>query len=459
MKRFVLTGVVLALLALQASGADSAQLKSTVDATRSALCIVRCQMNPQAGGGSVAGIGLCIDKSGLIMTSALNPRMPVDGIASLELLLPGNTRRTLPAELVGIDPLSGLSFVRAQAAHDWDVVQFHAKSNLTIGDEVISVGLAMDDPALPVTAGLAYVSSIRYQPAKHIYVTGGRLSGQGSVVFDAQGRAVGLVASQPFVAYQAVIQRRQVNLPMRNDQAGLRFLPVEEFVSTLQNIPRGGKARRLPWIGVGRFSPIPEELAQAKGVGDRPAVMIDQVIAGEIGDKAGLKDRDIVVAFNGKALAPFASPQLVSANFARELLSLPINQAVTLGVLRGGQVQTVQVTLAPMPTLPTEARRIVQQQLGLMAREQVMLDKMTAESSVPLADGLIVQAVQPGSLAQQGGLMVGDVILSINNRAVQTVEQAKQLIDAALSANPPRDIRMAVQRGENTETLMIRPSN
>jgi S1-C subfamily serine protease len=458
MKRFALIAVLIVAMALPALAADSQEVKASVAKSHKALCVVRCQITPQAGGGVIAGLGVCIDKSGLIMTTALNPRMRVESIVKLDLFLPGNTKTTVSANLIGIDPLSGLAFVQAKTPHDWDVVQFHAKSNLTVGDEVISVGLAIDDPALPVTAGLAYVASIRYQPAKQIYVTGGTLSGPGSVVFDASGRAIGLVTNQPFVPYQAIIQQRQINLPMRNDQAGLRFLPVEEFVSTLQNIPRGGKVRRLPWVGVGRFSPVPEELAEAKNVGDRPAVMIDQVITGEIGDKAGLKDRDIIVAFNGKPLTPFASPQLVSASFARELLSLPIGQAVSFGVLRGGKIETVQVTLAPMPTLPTEAKRIVQQKLGLLAREQVMLDKMTADSAAPLADGLIVQAVQPNSPAQVAGLMPDDVILAINNRAVQTVAQAKQLFDTALSANPPQPIRIAVQRGENTETLTIQPA-
>jgi serine protease Do len=111
-----------------------------------------------------------------------------------------------------------------------------------------------------------------------------------------------------------------------------------------------------------------------------------------------------------------------------------------------------------MPTLPTEAKRIVQQQLGFVAREQVMLDKMTADPATPLADGLIVQAIQPGSPAQKAGLMNDDVIMAINNRAVSTGAQAKQIIDTALSANPPQALRVTVQRGENTETLTIQPS-
>jgi S1-C subfamily serine protease len=68
---------------------------------------------------------------------------------------------------------------------------------------------------------------------------------------------------------------------------------------------------------------------------------------------------------------------------------------------------------------------------------------------------MVVLAVGENTPAERAGLKNGDVVRRVNGKAVTSAEQTKQAIDQALSNNPPLDLRLVVQRGEDTVNLVI----
>jgi serine protease Do len=454
MKKMCAAWMTLLCLSSAGLGADpQTLLKGVSHRASGALVQVRCQIKEEIESRTVAGVGICIEKSGLFVTMGLDARIRPDTITKLEVVLPGAEGKSFPAKLLSIDALTGLSFLQVSGAHKWSVVSFQGKSNLSVGDPVVSIGLQLNDPALTPTAGLAYVADKRRTPAWRVSVTGGTLSPVGSVVFNAAGQAIGLVGGQPFQRCQTLSQRGAVSLPLRAEDRTVAFIPVEEFAYVLSNIPQDGKVRRLPWIGVGRFMPVSKDLAEAKGVGT-PAVMIDQIIPGRAADKAGLKNRDIIVGFNGSPLEKLASPSLVSENFVRNLMRSSGNQ-VTLTVLSGGKTRTVTLPLEPLPKLANEAKRDFHRSIGLLVREKVLLDRYLDKTPAAEADGVLVVAVARRGPAANAGLQVGDVITVINGRAVNTVDPCREIIDKALSKKPPMDLTLTVLRGSGSEKIVI----
>lgn len=457
MKRLIPGLIVLTLLAGPVSAQDISALLTQVAQNQGSLAGLRAEIQPEAGGdpATLLGTAVCIDKSGLMLTLSFDPRIRPETITQLELILPGAEGETLPAKLLGIDPLTGLSFLQASGNNDWQVVKFQRTSDLKLGDPVVSMGLMLTDPALSPMLGAGFVGNIRRTPAWQIGVTGGQLSMMGSVVFNTQGRAIGLVGQQPYMRYQTVSRRGTMNMPLRSEDLTTAFMPVEEFIYVFNSIPNDGTVRRLPWIGVGRFSPVPDALAEAKGL-TQPAVMIDQVIPGHAADKAGLKNRDIILGIDGSGVEQLATPDLTAANFRRNLLRKSAGQEISLDVLSGGQSRTVQLKLTPMPKLPNEAPRVFHRQLGMMLREKVMLDKFLDDSASAGADGMLVMGVGQNTPAGRAGLKQGDVVVMINGKPVQTAQQAAEIIDGALKNNPPLDLRLLVQRGENKDNIVIR---
>ena len=456
MKKLPVVFLLLLWTASAALGADSQELLRTVAEKYSgALCLVRCESKQESGQRSMAGIGICIDGSGLIMTSGIDPRIRVEFISKLEVIVPGDPPKVFQGQLLGIDLVTGFSFIRIQGGHKWSVVTFQSQSGLSLGDQVASVGLSLGDPALPTTLGLGYVSVLQRVPDRLVGVTGGMLSNIGSVVFNNRGEAIGLVSTQPFLRYVTIGPRGAVSMPLKGEDKTFSFRPVEDFVYVLRNIPQDGKVRRPPWIGVGHFSPVERNLAEAKGI-QVPAVMIDQVIPDHVGDKAGLKDRDIIIGMDGRPLEKMSSPRLVVRNFNNRLMRKLVGGDISLTVLDGVQKREVRIKLAPMPMLQSEAKRFYDKTLGFLVREMVMLDRFADRSFSAKVDGLIVLTVVKQSPAFNAGLKQGDIITSINKRSVQTVKGCSDIIKKAFSQTPPLNLALTVQRGESMQKLTIR---
>jgi serine protease Do len=445
------------LLLAASAGAQNTpdMLRQAAEKSEGALVLVRCQVEEQMGKRMMAGLGVCIESSGVFLSLALDPRMDPDTISQLDIIVPGQDPQTVDAELVGIDPITGLSFIRTRETGNYPKLAFQTSSNLSLGDLVISAGLELGDPALPIALGMGYISAKQEVPNTMYSVTGGRLSTVGSVVFDSQGRVIGLITGQPFERYQTTGQRGVTTLPLRNEERATSFTPVEEFVYILSEIPSDGGVRRVPWIGVGNFSPVSEIQAEAMGV-DVPAVMIDKIIHGYAADKAGLKPMDFIIGMNGKPLEDFATPDLVVQNFTRQLLRNNAGQNITLTVLSDGQKRDVQLELEAMPKLPGEALRYFHQNLGMLLRETVMLDQFVSENIPSDAEGLICEAVAQGGPAAQADLQRGDLVTEINGQPVTEVSQVKEIIGNLLSQSPPSDIVLTVRRGEASKNIVIR---
>ncbi len=440
-----------------AVGADSqVLLQGVAKKAVGAFVVVECHVKEETGSQVFRGVGVCIHKSGLFMATGIDTRLRPKTITKLQVILPGAEKTTFDAKLEGIDPLTGLTFLQVSANHSWSAIGFQRKANLSLGSQVVSVGLNLSDPARSPTLGLGYVASFRRVPSRLIRVTGGSLSPAGSVVFDSSGKAVGMVMAQPWQRFETLGRGgRSLNMPLKNEERPISFTPVEEFVYILANRPKGGKVRRFPWIGVGNFSPVPAELAEAKGL-TVPAVKIEQVVQGRSADKAGLKDGDMIIGFNGKPLERLASSGLVNQNLVRTIMRASGEITLTILPAGGGASRTVKVKLEPMPELPAEAKRIFHPALGFMAREKVMLDKFLDKGSAAGVPGLLVLAVRRGTPSALAGLMQGDVIVMLNGRKVTTAAQVKDLLDKALSNKPPLDIVLIVRRGTGTEKVVIR---
>ena len=456
MRKSILCVMAVAMMGSAAFSADlSSMLKATSAKAQTALVAVDYEVN-RAEGESVRlrGVGVCIAKTGLFMTMAINSSIDVKQISNVTVTLPGVDGKKLPATLKGIDALTGVSFLKVDQPFDWSVVMFQGSAAVSAGDPVVSATLSLNNPAIPVQMGAAYVAGSQYLPAHFVQVTGGTLTRPGSVVFNAKGNAIGMVGTQGFVKCQTIAQGRAVQLPIRNDEKTTQFLAAEEFAFVIKDRPADGKVRSLPWIGVGGYQLVPEALAEQKKL-TVPAVMLDEVIPGKLGDRAGLKNRDIVIAMNGKALKKFASPQLVRQYFVQMLLRQNVGKTVTLKVLRAdGATKDISLVLEAMPTLPNAAPREGSRALGLALREKVMLD-MYSKDPTAAVKGMVVMGVGRNSPAARSGLQAGDVVTTINGKAVALASEVKAILEALEKETPRKPISMTVATGAGTKTITM----
>jgi len=460
MKRSILAVLVLLLApawAPPASGQSETTklLADVAKATRNALVTVECSYEENEVKVLLTGMGVCYDAAkGEFMTFAFGGSIKPENIKKLRLILPGHDRKSIEAEFLGIRPEARIGFVRAKEKHNWQAVRFAGQSNLSIGQAVVSAGLMPGDPANSRYFGAAYVAASMRTPGVMHYVTAGRLTCVGSPVFRADGLAVGIVQSQPYMQHQMATNRGPTNVALRAREESAFFTPVEEFVYVLKRIPRQGRVPRLPWIGAQIVS-VGAGQAELIGV-DRPAAQLDQVIPGYPAEKAGLKPGNIIVGFNGKPLERLATPDLVARNLLRQIVRIPSGQTITLTVLRDLKPQDVSLVLTDMPTRPAEAPRYANKALGIILREKVHLDQYLDRSPTARMPGLVVIGVAKREPPIE--LASGDLVTMVNDQPVTTVATFKKLVEESLAADPNRPVVVIMRRGaEGPKAVSIQP--
>jgi S1-C subfamily serine protease len=67
----------------------------------------------------------------------------------------------------------------------------------------------------------------------------------------------------------------------------------------------------------------------------------------------------------------------------------------------------------------------------------------------------MVAAVERGSVAERGGLRIGDVVLQVNDRPVVTRDAARE---ALAEASPERGLTLVLRREADRITLTLEPA-
>ncbi len=425
------------------------------------MAVVYFTLDTSQGSREMMGTGVCVSRDAqgraIFLTTALRLQVRRDDMKNFRLSPSGPDGKTVAAELMGIDPATSFAFLRTSQPQVWPHVTFDAPNTLAIGQQVVSVGLLGRDTGYASYLGVAHVAGKIHIPETLYHVTGGRLTGVCSPVFNLAGKAVGIVDRQLPLTYQMLTGRAQpvlVALTGREDQ--VFFLPVEEFTQAIENIPTASWPPRRAWMGVLNFVPISQESANTFNV-NSPAVLIGQVIPEMPAAKAGLKNRDIITGLNGRPLEKFATPALVVRNFLKQLQRVGAGGQITLTVLRDAKEFSAAVTLAPVPTEAHEARRYFAAKLGVVLRGKVTMDRYRDLSPTATVQGLVVLQVVAGGSADQGRLKRGDLVTSVNGQPVSTTVEASRLIEKSLKDSPKKTIVLLVQRGSEVRPISILP--
>ena len=205
------------------------------------------------------------------------------------------------------------------------------------------------------------------------------------------------------------------------------------------------EARGWSWLGV-RIRDLAEqemdEISKQHGIREGYGVVIVEVMEGTPAQRAGIKMGDIVVAVDGR---PVTETRLLQ----RLIASGPVERDARLTVLRPEGRRTLPVRLVPMPRAIAGER--VAAEFGFILRDPLPQSDPGARRP-PGASAPTVTLVVRDSAAEEAGLLVGDVILQINETAVLTRDAAREaLADLA----PEAPFKLTVRRGQRLLTLDV----
>jgi serine protease Do len=208
------------------------------------------------------------------------------------------------------------------------------------------------------------------------------------------------------------------------------------------------EARQWSWLGV-RIRDMSEqemdEIAARHGIGEGFGVVIVEVMADTPAARAGMKQGDIVVAFEGR---PVTDTRLLQRLIGRA----PADGDIRLTVLRREGRQALPVRLVTMPR-PVAGERLAAE-FGFVLRDT---EPAAGQEVRPPPPAPAITFVVRGSVADKAGLAVGDVVLQVNEQAVLTREAVREALGGL---NTDRPLRLTVRRqGQHLSLTLPAPED
>ena len=402
---------------------------------------------PSTRRGSSLGSGFIISPDGYVVTNN-HVIAPARGGATVEsITVTLSNQKEYEARLIGRDPESDLALLKINAT-DLPFVRFGDSTRTRVGDWVVAIGNPFGLGGT-VTAGIvsAVHRSIGAGPFERYIQTDASINqgNSGGPMFDLNGNVVGINT--------ALISPTGGNV-------GIGFaIPAEQAAPIIDTLRRGDRVRR-GYIGVGLQS-LDEGVAAALGIPKDRGELIRSVTPGGPAARAGIQQGDVIVSVAGRPVTPDESlAYLVSRQ--------PVGARVPLEIIRNGRRQTVTVTLAERPSqeelarlsgveTETELREQPQEQqspgqrsarasLGVTVQALTPEIARTLRITDPSVRGVVVASVDPNSDAAAKGIQTGDIILSVNQRATATPDEAAAAVEAARAAGR-KTVLLLVRRG------------
>ncbi|TFH85451.1 DegQ family serine endoprotease [Billgrantia azerbaijanica] len=364
---------------------------------------------PPGGGGpgrseerQSLGSGFIISEDGYILTNA-HVVQEAD-----EILVRLNDRRELQAELIGADERTDVALLKVDAS-DLPVVQTGDSDELKVGQWVAAIGspFGFDHS---VTAGI--ISAINRTLPRDAYVpfiqtdVAINPGNSGGPLFNLDGEVVG-INSQIFTRSGGFM--------------GLSFaIPINVAMDVADQLRDDGRVQR-GWLGV-MIQPVSRDLAESFGMDSPNGALIADLDPEGPAARGGLRAGDIILAVNGEEVDR-------SSTLPRLIGQIAPGEEAELTILRDGRERTETVTIGDWPETE-QAAAGGSGEPSAQARLGIAVAALDAEEREQLGveGGVLVRDVDPRGAAAAAGVRPGDVIVSLDHRAVESPSQLSELV-------------------------------
>jgi S1-C subfamily serine protease len=425
-----LIGWVAILLSMSSAAvADEAKaIRAMYDLAKPSLVAVKYTWASELGSRELSAAGLIVSDDGLVIIpiNIVTPLIvPDDQMQKFKIVVPSETgdETEIDATLQGRDERSNLAFLRANSPQKWKSIKF-VDSVPKTGDSLYSVGILPKGAGYKALVTTALMSTRLRGPIPQMLVAG-QLAGVGAVVLDANGQAIGYVHARGLAEALLDNPENPDDLPMVNNAPRL-FIPAGDFLASIQNPPSPDKPIVIPWIGC-EMKGLEKEDAEYFGLENVPAVQLGDVVPDSPAAKAGLSKLDVVTQIDGKPIERGDLPEELPEIVTRKIQRMNVGDKVTFSVIRakGDAARQVVVTLEARPKQPHEAKRFYAKDMGFVAREVTFVDTYRRKIS-PSTGGVVVAMLRPQAAAAAATLGSGDLILQMNGKPVDNLEEFKK---------------------------------
>lgn len=362
-------------------------------------------MGGGSGGAQVQGSlgsGAVVRADGVIITNHHN----IDGMSDITVQLAD--RREFPATVLLDDPRADLAVLKIDTKGEkLPVMAIDDQDQMEVGDLVLAMGNPFgvgQTVTNGIVSALARTDVGAADFGSYIQTDAAINPGNsGGPLVDMDGDLVGI---NTFIISRS------------GSSSGVGFaIPAAVVRQVVAAALGGGHSVVRPWLGV-KGQPVTGEIARSLGMTAPRGVLIAQVYPGSSADRAGLKEGDVILSIDGRAVND-------EGGGAFAIGTHKVGDRVPMQIHRGDREQTITVRAEAAPDSPARDERTIKGRNPFDGATVVNLTPAVAQDLRvdPFAGrGVLVTRIGEG-FALNAGLRPGDFVREINGRAVNTVAE------------------------------------
>ena len=366
------------------------------------------------------GSGFIIDATGYIVTN----NHVIENAEEITVITHDNEE--LRATLVGRDEKTDLALLKVETSKPLPAVKWGDSDELRIGDWVLAIGNPFGLGGT-VTAGIvsARQRDINAGPYDDFIQTDASINrgNSGGPMFNMAGEVVGINSA--------------IYSPS-GGSVGIGFsIPANLAKGVIAQIKEFGHPRR-GWLGV-RIQTVSPELAEGLRLPAAKGALVSSVSAAGPADKAGIRQGDVILEFDGHEVADMkALPRLVA--------DTQFGKKVPVSIWRQGAKTTVTVELGELNEETETAAQVTQPGDGEQPEEEGkgdriellgldvarITDALREKYDLPEnAEGVVVITVDPKSASAEKDMRPGDIIAEVDQKAVAAPDDVRERVKSA----------------------------
>ena len=269
------------------------------------------------------GSGFIVDPAGYIVTN----NHVIDGAREVSVTLSDGTEHR--ARVIGRDDKTDVALIKIDAGHDLPYVAFGNSDEAHEGDWVLAVGNPYGLGGT-VTAGIisAHGRNINEGPYDDFLQIDAPINpgNSGGPLFNQSGQVVGIDTA--------------IYSPS-GGSVGIGFaVPSNVAKSVVAQLRKNGSVTR-GWLGVSMQSLTPS-LATAVGLTEAKGVLVDEVTPDSPAAVAGLRQGDVITAYNGRSIQD-------GRDLALAVADTPAGERASLSIWRDARTASLSVLVRSQP--------------------------------------------------------------------------------------------------------------
>ena len=371
---------------------------------------------PSQGREMGLGSGFIVTADGTIVTNY----HVIDGADTITVRLKDG--QELPAKLVGSDSKTDLAVLKISANGSLPSLGWGDSDQARVGDWVVAVGNPFGLEGT-VTAG----------------------------IISSRGRDTGASPYVDFIQIDAPLNSGNSGGPLLNDtgdvigintaivspnggNVGIGFaIPSDTAKAVVAQLEAKGLVDR-GWLGLS-IQPVTPDVADSLGLPEAKGALVATVTADSPAQKAGLRQGDVVLDFDGHTVT---NPR----DLSRVVASAEIGSHKPVDVWRDNHTVTLKVAVGEAPKqqvasaekAPADNEAPAAVNLAALGLKLAPADQKPPRGA-KATSGVLIAGVDPDGEAADKGVRPGDVILRVNDRTVTSPAEVIKAVDRAKADN------------------------